>query len=170
MTKEKKELFQEGREEFPVSTMVVENLFIFLWMTLGAFLCWQFEPLVGWIYLAFGFTMVLVVMRILVCKNCYYHGKRCHTGWGKLSALYCEQGEVERFGCGAGGAIVPMFYGSMALLPLVLGTITTVKAFTLIKIIQLAVFLFIVVMSSFTLRKKACAVCKMKNICPGSAA
>ena len=169
MTKKEIELFQNGLDEYPISTVIIENLFIFLWIAAGTFLCWVFVPVIGWIYLGFGLMMVLFVMRILVCKNCYYHGKRCHTGWGKLSAIYCEQGELNHFCCGIGGAIVPLFYGSMALLPLILAVLSMVKAFSLITMFTTMVFIFIVVTGSFTFRKKACVVCKMRIMCPGYA-
>jgi len=150
MTKEEK-IFQDGLEEYPISTIIIENLFMFLWIAYGTFLCWILVPLVAWIYLAFGLIMVLCVMRILVCKNCYYHGKRCHLGWGKLSAMYCKQGELTHFGCGFSGAIIPIVYGSMALLPLIFGIISIFKTFSLINICTIVIFLLIVIMSSFTL-------------------
>jgi hypothetical protein len=163
-------LYQEGLEEYPVSAVLVENVFMFLWIAVGTFLCWIFLPIVAWIYLLFGLIMVLWVMRILVCKSCYYHGKRCHTGWGKLSAIYCQQGELGDFGSGIGGAIIPIFYGSMVLLPLILGVISIIQGSSLLKISMVLTFLFIAIMSSVVLRKKTCAVCKMKHICPGCAA
>jgi len=170
VTKEEKKLFHEGLEEYSISTVFIENLFMFLWIAVGTFLCWIFIPLIAYIYLAFGLIMVLYVMRMLVCKNCYYYDKHCHTGWGKLSAVYCRQGEMNDFGRGISGAIIPIFYGLMALLPLILGGISIVQIFSLIKIGMAIVFLFLVVMSSVTLRKKSCIICKMKNICPGCAA
>ena len=170
MTKEKKEIFENGLDEYPISTVFIENLFMFLWIAIGAFLCWMLVPLIGWIYLIFELTMVLFVMRILVCKHCYYHGKLCHTGWGKLSAIYCQQGELSHFGCGIGGAIIPIFYGAMALLPLIFGIISIINTYSFFKICIIIIFLFVVVMSSFTLRKRSCEICKMKNMCPGSAA
>ncbi len=170
MSKERKELFQDGYEEYPISTVLIENLFIFLWIAVGSFLCWIFMPLIAWIFLAFGLIMVLYVMRLFVCKNCYYHNKRCHTGWGKLSAIYCRQGELSDFCRGIGGILIPVFYGLIALLPLILGIISSVQSFSIIKISMIIVFLFIIVMSSVILRKKSCITCKMKSICPGSAA
>jgi hypothetical protein len=168
MAIKQKELFEDGLDEYPLGTVVIENLFMVLWLMIGTYLCWLLKPVVAWGYLVFGLVMVLAVMRVLVCRNCYYHGKRCHTGWGKVSALYCNQGEISGFGCGVGGAIIPVFYGSIALVPLVLGVISTVKDFSLIKIGVLVGFLVIVIMSSVTLRKKSCGVCKMKGVCPGS--
>ncbi len=170
MTKEKTETLAKGLDEYPISTVIVENLFVFLWIAVGAYLCWKLVPMIGWIYLAFGLAMVLCVMRVLVCKNCYYHGKLCHTGWGKLSALYCRQGELSQFCCGFAGTIIPLFYGSMTLFPLILGTISIVKAFSLFGLCTIVVFLFIAVMSSYILRKRSCTVCRMRNMCPGSAA
>ena len=170
MVEEKKEIFEQGLDEYPMSIVIIENLFIFLWLVVGTILCRAFSQLAGWLYLAFGLIMVLVVMRILVCKNCYYHGKQCHTGWGKLSAVYCKQGELNRFGCGIDGVTPPIFYGLMALAPLIFGIISMVQSFLISTMIVLIIFLLIVVISSFVLRKKACAICKMKNLCPGSAA
>ena len=163
-------MFTDGLDKFPISTVFVENLFMLLWIVTGTFICWISVPLIGWIYLTFGLSMVLCIMRILVCKNCYYHGKLCHTGWGKLSAIYCKQGELNHFGCGVSGKIIPIFYGSMALLPLIIGIISIINNFSVFRICILILFLFVVVMSSFTLRKKSCEICKMKLICPGSAA
>jgi hypothetical protein len=169
MTKEKKVFFTDGFFEFPLSMVIIENLFMLLWIVVGAYICWEFVPLYGFSYLGFGLSMVYYVMRILVCRNCYYYGKMCHTGWGKLSKLYCKKGDVEQFGKGFNGLVIPLFYGSMALLPLILGIISLYKNFSIFKIVVLIIFLFIVVMSSFILRKKGCAKCKMRNICPGSA-
>ncbi len=168
MSKEESKLFDGGLEEYPISTVIIENTLMLLWLLIGSYLCGTISPLTGWIYLGFGLSMVLVVMRILVCGNCYYHGKICHTGWGKLSALYCKQGDIRQFGCGAGGAIVPGFYGSMALLPVVLGIISLVQSFSILNLAIMLSFIVIVILSSHTFRKKACVQCKMKDICPGS--
>lgn len=168
MTKNESKLFNAGLEQFPLSTIVLENTILLLWILTGSYLCYAFMPVVGYAYLTYGFSMVLVIMRIMVCKNCYYHGKRCHTGWGKLSALYTKKGEITKFGCGAGGAIIPVFYGSMALLPLVLAIIELISNFSITTLITLLAFLPIVYLSSAGMRKKACVQCKMKEICPGS--
>jgi len=165
-----KELYQDGFEEYPKSTVFIENIFMFLWIIFGSYLCWTFMPLIGWIYLGFGFVMVLFIMRILVCKNCYYHGERCHTGWGKLSAVYCKMGDLRQFGRGLSGIIVPIFYTSLALIPLILGAISLVREFSIIKICIFMTYLLISMTSSFIQRKKSCSKCKMKDICPGTAA
>lgn len=168
MTKPTPKLFEEGLEIFPLKTMVAENILFLFWILLGSYLCASLSKVVGWAYLIYGSSMLIVFMRILVCKNCYYHGKWCHSGWGKLSALYCKQGEITRFGCGAGGAIIPIFYGSMALIPIILAVITLIKSFSILILGILVLFIPVVALSSTILRKKVCVQCKMKNLCPGS--
>jgi hypothetical protein len=163
-------LFNSGLEEYPFSTVIIENTLILIWILTGAYLCYSLFPVIGWIYLIFGFSMVLVIMRILVCRNCYYYGKMCHTGWGKLSALYCKQGEITHFGCGLAGKMIPIFYGSMTIIPIIIGIISLVISFSLILLIALLIFITVAILSSITLRKKACEKCKMKMICKGSMA
>jgi hypothetical protein len=136
---DKPKLFNNGFEKYPITTVLLENSLMLIWILTGAYLCALISPTVGWVYLAFGLSMVLVIMRILVCRNCYYYSKRCHTGWGKLSAMYCKPGNISRFGCGAAGAVIPIFYSSMALIPLILGIISFVKSFTSIALIILLV-------------------------------
>lgn len=163
-------LFQEGRENFNWQTILIENALIILWILTGAYLCKTISVTLGLVYLSFGVLMVFFVMRVIVCKNCYYHGKFCHTGWGKLSALYCKQGEISQFGCGASGKLTPIFYASMTLVPVIIGGVSLVKKFALIKMGVFVVFLAVSILSSYIFRKKACVQCKMRGLCPGSLA
>ena len=82
------EFYEAGLEEHPKSTIIFGNLVMLIWFALGAISCWFFIPLIAWIYLAFAIIMVGIVLRKIVCTNCYYYGKWCHIGWGKLSACF----------------------------------------------------------------------------------
>ncbi len=168
ITNKKVKLFDDGQERYSLLTVIVENTLILTWILTGGYLCKTLFPIIGLIYLIYGFSMVLVVMRILVCRNCYYYGKLCHTGWGKLSSLYCKQGEITRFGCGFSGKIIPIFYASMTFIPLIMGIISIAMKFSIFNLIILLIFFATAFLSSFSIRKKACVKCKMKEICQGS--
>lgn len=161
-------LFDAGLERYPLSTVILENTLILIWILSGGYLCKIILPAIGMIYLVYGFSMVYVIMRIVVCRNCYYHDKVCHTAWGKLSALYTKQGEITRFGCGFSGKMIPIFYASMVIIPLITGVISLVKYFSFVDLGILLLFITVSILSSVTFRKKACVKCKMKEICPGS--
>jgi hypothetical protein len=161
-------LYEQGLEKHSKSTVVLSNLAMLVWIALGTAACWFLHPVIAWVYLAVALVMVGVVLRRLVCTNCYYFGKRCGTGWGKLAALMFKQGEMERFSKSIGVRIAPSIYALLSLVPAVLIIISLVQEFTVAKLVVLVCLLLITVYSAFLSRRKGCSTCKMKLACPGS--
>ena len=93
---EELKIYEKGLEEYPKGRMILGNIIMLLWIALGTIACWYFYSLVAWVYLVFALIMVYVVLRKLVCTNCYYHDKWCGLGWGKLSALIVQEGKEKR--------------------------------------------------------------------------
>jgi len=89
----------------------------------------------------YAVAMVYFVMRKLVCTNCYYYGKWCNMGWGKLAARMYKPGNIERFVECAGIKIAPFFYASLSLIPLVLGSIAIFLHFTWFQLVVLMLLL-----------------------------
>jgi C4-dicarboxylate transporter len=166
--KGKVKIFEQGLEEHPKATIILGNLVMMIWIASGTIACWFLHPLIAWIYLAAAIIMVGVVLRKLVCTNCYYYDKRCGLGWGKLAALFFKEGDMEKFSTSIGVKLAPLTYGLLSLIPIVLVVISIVQEFTVPKIIVLAVLLLVSFYSGFLSRKKGCANCKMKLACPGS--
>ena len=162
-------IYEQGIEEYPKAVIIFGNFMMMLWIGLGTIACWFLYPLVAWIYLAFAIIMVFVVLRKLVCPDCYYYDKWCPLGWGKLSALFFKKGDVEKFATGIGLKLAPLTYGLLSLIPLILVVISLFLGFSLFKIIIFVLLLLISLYSGTISRKKTCAKCKMKLICPGSA-
>ena len=160
---------EQGLEEYSKTGIVLGNLAMALWIALGTIACWFFSPLLAWIYLLFAIVMVGIVLRKLVCTNCYYYGKWCCTGWGKLSALFFKKGNIENFDKSIGIKLAPLTYGLLSLIPVVLIVFSIIRGFTMSKVVVLLLLLLISFYSGAIGRKKACANCKMRLICPGSA-
>jgi len=167
--KTKIDIFEQGLEEYPKASIILSNLTMILWITLGTIACWFFYPLVAWIYLAFAIIMVGVVLRKLVCTNCYYYDKWCGTGWGKLAALLFKKGSIEKFDTSIGIKLAPLTYGLLTLIPLIFIVISIVQGLTAPKVVVLLLLLLVSFYSGFISRKKACINCKMKLFCPGCA-
>ncbi|MCD4740626.1 hypothetical protein K8R43_05580 [archaeon] len=163
-------IYEQGLEEYPKLSIVLGNFAMLLWIGFGAFACWLFNPLIAWTYLAFAILMVYIVLKKVVCTNCYYHGKWCCLGWGKLSAVMFKKGNVEEFNRSIGTKLAPLTYGLLALVPLVLLVFSLVQEFTVQKIALLGLIILIVAYSGAIARKKSCESCKMKLFCKGSAA
>ena len=163
------ELYEQGLEEYPRSSIIVGNLLMILWIALGTIACWYLSSLVAWIYLAFAVVMVGIILRKLVCTSCYYYDKWCCLGWGKLSALLFKQGEIGKFNESAGQKLAPLTYGLLSLVPLILIIIAMFHEFSLSKVIVLLLLVSVSFYSGTINRKKTCAACKMRLMCKGSA-
>jgi len=73
-------MYEEGLEEHPKAGIILGNLTMILWIVLGTVACWFLYPPVAWIYLIFAVVMVGIILRKLVCTNCYYYDKWCSKG------------------------------------------------------------------------------------------
>lgn len=167
--KSKINIFEQGLEEYPKVSIIIGNLIMVLWISLGTVACWFLYPLIAWVYLALAIAMVGVILRKLVCTKCYYYGRWCSMGWGKLSALLFRHGDIEKFGTSIGIKLAPITYGLLSLIPFICIVISIVMGLAVLKIVVLLLLLLISFYSGFTSRRKACANCRMKLICPGSA-
>ena len=163
------EIYEEGLEDHPRSSMIMGNLIMALWIALGAIASRFINPLMGWAYLIFAIAMVGFVLRKLVCANCYYYNKWCPLGWGKLAGVFFKKGDIEKFGTSSGIKFAPAVYGFLSLMPLILIIISLFQEFLISKVIVLILLLGVSLYSGTIARKKGCMKCKMKLICPGCA-
>jgi len=70
-------LNDEGLDEYPVGTVIAANLVMLAWIGIGTVCCYFFNKVAAWVYLGAALLLIYVVLRRLVCVNCYYYGKRC---------------------------------------------------------------------------------------------
>ncbi|MFC1998555.1 hypothetical protein ACFLVR_02795 [Chloroflexota bacterium] len=163
------DLHEPGLEQHPKSGVIIGNLIMAVWIALGTIACWFLSPIAAWIYLAIGVSMAWVVMRRLVCVNCYYYGKWCATGWGKLAAVFFKKGDMDKFSTSIGVKIAPMVYGLLSIIPITLLIVAMVAQFSVPRIVVLVLLIGVSAYSAVVNRKKTCAKCKMRLICPGCA-
>ena len=166
---EEVKFYKQGLKEYPKSSIFMGNFLMMAWIALGTIACWFFYPLIALIYLAFAVTMVGVVLRKLLCTNCYYYDKWCCMGWGKLSALLFKKGDIKQFNISIGQKLAPLTYGLLTIIPLILIVISIFQEFSISKIVVLIFLLLISFYSGAINRKKTCAKCKMRLICKGCA-
>jgi len=162
-------IYDQGIENYSNTNVVLNNLIMILWITLGTIGCWFFNPLIGWIYITVAVIMIYIVLRKLLCINCYYYNKSCGMGWGKLSALFFKEGNIEKFKYSLGLKLAPLTYGLLTIIPLVLLIISMIFQFDIFKLIVLILLLLVAFYSGGISRKKGCRKCKMRLICPGCA-
>ena len=100
----------KGLEKYPMSIIIFGNIMMLLIMIVGTIAVWYLLEWWAWLYLIISFIMVYIVLRILVCRNCYYYDKWCALGWGKLSAKISKKGKLENFANNPVLKIAPAVY------------------------------------------------------------
>lgn len=156
----------ECYENYPYWIIIVSNLLQLAIYTIGIIII---KPLgIIWllIYLAY---LVFLEIRLLrkSCVDCYYYGKRCAFGKGKLSSFFFKKGNKEGFtGNLTWKDLLPDML--VAIIPIIIGIVRLIMDFNWI-LLSLIILLFLLVSTGNGLVRGslACKYCKQREInCP----
>jgi len=154
-------------ENFPCWIIIISNLVSIAIYLIGAYIIYQ----LGIIWLLF-YLLYIVVLEIRLmkrsCVNCYYYGKFCAFGKGKISSLFFKKGDSQKFIKDkiTWKDILPDFLVSIILI--VVGIALLILNFNWL-ILSLIILLVILtsVGNGFVRGSLACKFCKQKEIgCP----
>jgi hypothetical protein len=154
-------------ENYPCWMIVVSSLFSLLVYFLGAYILYKVGLLWFVLYLVYILFLEIKLMK-KGCVNCYYYGKFCFSGKGKLSSLLFRRGNPEQFiRCDFGWKdVLPDFL--VSIIPILAGVVLLIMDFNLLLLILLV--LMFVLMSAgngFVRGSLACNHCKQRELgCP----
>jgi len=100
---EKQKLYEKGLENYPKATVVLTKVLLLLWFGFAAYGMSTLRlgglSVVSIVYLLFAFLMLGLILRKHLCIYCYYYGRLCGMGWGKLSScLFKEKSGNDELG------------------------------------------------------------------------
>jgi len=154
-------------ENYPFWIVFFSNLVSIAIYLIGAFIIYQ----IGLIWLILYLIFIGILEFRLIkghCINCYYYGKTCAFGKGKISSIFFKKGDVGKF-CKKHMTwkdIVPDFM--VSLIPAIIGIILLIKDFNWI-LLSLVLILFILtfVGNGIIRSQLACKYCKQRKLgCP----
>lgn len=155
------------RDEYPVATVVVSNLVPLLIYAIGTVLVLGFGIVYAAAYMLF---VVFLEIRLLAghCPDCYYYGKTCAFGKGRLSPLLSRKGDPARFvhRTITGKDMLPDFL--VFIIPVLAGIVLMVLAFSWIVLTLTAALLVLGFAGNALVRGQlACPHCRQREIgCP----
>ncbi|RKY15058.1 MAG: hypothetical protein DRP63_07495 [Planctomycetota bacterium] len=170
MGMKEEKLYSEGIEKYPVSRVILQNLFFLTYFGIGFVAMLPLQvfgfPIVSVLYALFLVITLLFVVRKHLCTHCYYYGRMCSTGWGCLSAaMFKKDSGSYQLGVTLTG-ITWMF----ATVTPIGGTILAlVIDFSFLSLLFLIVFILLTPVSIISHRND-CRKCKMRFVCPASMA
>ena len=154
-------------ENYPCWIMLISNLVSILIYLTGAFIISQIGLIWLGLYLVYIIWLEIRVMK-KSCINCYYYGKYCAFGKGKISSLFFKKGNSSKFVNRkiTWKYILPDFL--VSIVPLMVGIVLLILNFN--WPILLSIILLVVLASfgnGFVRSSLACKFCKQREIgCP----
>jgi hypothetical protein len=83
-------------DNYPIWIVILSNSFSLIIYTLGIIILYRTGWIVSFLYLIFILTLEYRLISTH-CINCYYWGKTCGFGKGRLSSLVFKSGDVSKF-------------------------------------------------------------------------
>lgn len=154
-------------ENYPVLIVIGSNLLSVLIYIIGALILYRFSLI--WV-ICYAVFIIFLEVRLLGghCVDCYYYGKTCAFGKGRLSSLFFPKGNPDKFNRMeiSWKDIVPDFLVFM--IPVLAGILLMVREFSwTILILVLALFLLGFTGNALVRGKLTCRYCKQREIgCP----
>ena len=154
-------------ENYPLWIVILTNIVSFTIYGTGAFIVYK----IGWIWLVLYILYIAWLESRLLrrsCVNCYYYGKVCAFGKGKLSSLFFKEGDTNRFKEDkiTWKDMVPDLM--VSLIPIVAGVILLVIDFQWLILSMVLLLLLLSSLGNGLIRGSlACKYCKQREIgCP----
>ena len=154
-------------ENYPYSFVLGASILTILIYAIGVYLLYLLGPIWSALYVIY---IIILEIRLLKmsCVHCYYYGKRCAFGQGKLSALFFKKGNPKKFINKQVKMIdiIPDFF--VTIIPLVVGIYLLFNNFDFV-LLGLMVILLVLgfPVTGYIRGSVACKYCKQRELgCP----
>lgn len=154
-------------ESYPIRTVILSNLVSLAIYFLGIVIVAQTWWILSVFYLVFIFALELRLIRNH-CTCCYYWGKTCGFGKGRVSALFFKKGDISKF-CNNSISWKDMIPDLLiTVFPLIAGIISLILKFNIFILLALCLMIALTTVGNAYIRGSlTCTFCKQKELgCP----
>lgn len=154
-------------EQYPVYIIILSNFVSLSIYFIGAYLLYQLSIILVGVYALYILALQIRLMK-RSCVNCYYYGKLCAFGTGKLSSLFFKKEDTNKFSQKQIGWKDLFSDFLVVLIPLFAGIAILIMQFSY-KILALVILLLLMasIGNGFIRSSLACKYCKQREIgCP----
>jgi hypothetical protein len=156
-------------ESYPLGSVVLSNVVSLSIYGLGFFILFRSGWILAILYLIFIFSLEIRLIKNH-CTACYYWGKTCGFGKGRISSLFFKKGDASKF-CGKQMTWKDMIPDMLVFLfPFLGGIVLLIIQFDYLVLISLLVLLFLTFPGNGYIRGKlTCPFCKQRELgCPAN--
>lgn len=160
----------EPFENFPIWIPLITILFSVISYIIGALILIRFGIIFSILYLFYCLVAELIVI-FRSCRDCWYYGKICGLGKGKIAPLFVKKGDTKKFADRDISIIhmIPDFL--VVIIPLAGGIILLILNFTILTLLLIVILIILFFGGTAFIRGTyTCKYCKQKDIgCPADA-
>ncbi|MFN8207272.1 MAG: hypothetical protein U0T82_07675 [Bacteroidales bacterium] len=152
---------------YPPSTVFLSNLHSLSIYALGFYILSGIGLLFSFLYLAYAAILEFRLLRYH-CTDCYYYGRTCGFGKGKISALLFRKGDPARF-CSKGFGWKDLLPDMLvSLVPLLTGIVLLILRFDLLLLSAMLLLVLLTTTGNSMVRGKlTCNHCRQRDMgCP----
>lgn len=153
-------------ESYPMKIVCISASLTIISYLAGAFILYFFHPILSVFYLILA-ALTLVVSMKLRCTHCYYFGKYCNFGLGKLAQYFFSKGEPREFRDPKKVGITAILSFGTMLIPVFIGLLMLVTDLNLSNLGFLLGYILIGIAPNFLVRGNFCDKCMQGQLgCP----
>jgi hypothetical protein len=154
-------------ENYPIWIVILSNLVSFTIYGLGFIIVVRLGLIVSILYLIYVLIFEYRLIRFH-CINCYYWGKTCGFGKGRISSMFFKKGDISKF------CIKEMSWKNMipdllvTLIPLSIGIFLLIAKFDFMLLFAIGLLIILTSFGNGFIRgQMTCSYCKQREIgCP----
>lgn len=154
-------------EKYPLYIVLMSNALNLLIYTSGILILLQ-----AGIYFVIPYIVFILVLEIRLlkygCTRCYYYGKTCSFGKGRISSIFFKKDDTVKF-CDRPVSKIDFFFDSLvSVIPLAVGIFLLILEFKIYMLLLcIAIVLLTTVGNAYIRGQLACKFCKQRELgCP----
>jgi len=152
------------RNAYPWALIILRWIISGSIFVLGFYVFNKLNQMAGIIYSIYAVFGVLVILPLSRCRNCYWYGKRCQIGWGKIAAFLFQQGREEDFRL---SLHFTLLLTPIWILPSLLALLKLLTQRNLHWLIIFGLSLLLPLLKRWTRKGLACRRCPHRKLCNG---
>ncbi len=164
MEPEKKEKQSPCFSDYPKFVILGRLILLGLVFSSGIYVFYQLKSELSFIYIFYSLVAIGLILPLSRCVFCFYHGRFCNLGWGKVAGFLFPKRPEDNF---TSGYAYMLFIYPIWVFPL-LGTVFQVLRFrNFFWLVFSAGYVLLLFLEKVYLKKAGCRFCSQKKVCPG---
>lgn len=150
-------------ENYPLLIILIRWIILLLAFGLGIYVLLKLHHMLALIYIIYSIVALTLILPLSRCVSCFYHGKFCNTGWGKIAAYLFKKGDESKYVDHYNYAI---FLHLLWLVPLLVALLQLIRKRDVFALSIFLIYLFVLFIEKIILKKLCCKRCRQREFCP----